>query len=318
MPKHEKNAEQHSNTGKPATGNASDNTVAERIRANFHQLTRAERQLANTMLENYPVSGLGSITALAETSDVSAPTIVRMAKKLGFRGFPQLQSQLRHEVEETISNPITRHNRWSEGAPDAHLINRFAEAVMQNLRQTLANLDPGEFDEACAMMGDLKHAVHVAGGRITGTLAEYLFRHLQMIRPGTTLVPSTDSHWPHYVLDMHDGDTLVLYDVRRYENNSVKLAEIAAERGVNPVYRPVGIAGRALCQIHVQLPDRGPVGLGFHSGDAGHYRNHDRAYPGIVMEEGAIAYPRTRGTVRPDGTVSPVQMTALCRPCPKA
>ncbi|MCB1449447.1 MAG: MurR/RpiR family transcriptional regulator [Nitratireductor sp.] len=233
MPKHEKNAEQHSNTGKPATGNASDNTVAERIRANFHQLTRAERQLANTMLENYPVSGLGSITALAETSDVSAPTIVRMAKKLGFRGFPQLQSQLRHEVEETISNPITRHNRWSEGAPDAHLINRFAEAVMQNLRQTLANLDPGEFDEACAMMGDLKHAVHVAGGRITGTLAEYLFRHLQMIRPGTTLVPSTDSHWPHYVLDMHDGDTLVLYDVRRYENNSVKLAEIAAERGVN-------------------------------------------------------------------------------------
>ena len=57
-----------------------DLTVAERIRDRFQELTRAERQLANAILANYPVSGLGSITALAETSGVSTPTAVRMAK----------------------------------------------------------------------------------------------------------------------------------------------------------------------------------------------------------------------------------------------
>lgn len=209
-----------------------DNTVAERIRVRFEHLTRAERQLANRILENYPVSGLGSITALAESSGVSAPTIVRMVKKLGFDGFRQLQLQLRSEVEDTLSNPITKHDRWIEGAPDTHLLNRFTDAVMENLRQTLSHLDPGEFDRACAMLADPKRTIFIAGGRITGTLAEYFFNHMQMIRPGVTLVPSGTGNWPHSVLDMAANDVLLIFDVRRYENTSLKMAELADGRGV--------------------------------------------------------------------------------------
>lgn len=214
---------------------AQDSTVAERIRGAFDDLTRAERQLANKILENYPVSGLGSVTTLAETSGVSSPTIVRMAKKLGFQGFPQLQAQLRSEVEETISNPITRHDRWNASAPDTHILNSFADAVMENLRQTLSNLDPIEFDHACGLLANPKARIFVAGGRITGTLAEYLFNHMQMIRKSVTLVPATASKWPHYVLDMEPGDVLAVFDIRRYENDLLKLAELATLRGVKVI-----------------------------------------------------------------------------------
>ena len=51
-----------------------DLTVAERMRSGFEELTRAERQLANAMLANYPVLGLDSITAVAQVSGVSTPT----------------------------------------------------------------------------------------------------------------------------------------------------------------------------------------------------------------------------------------------------
>ena len=43
--------------------------IAERLQAKVDSLTRAERQLADTMMENYPVSGLGSITTLAEKAN---------------------------------------------------------------------------------------------------------------------------------------------------------------------------------------------------------------------------------------------------------
>jgi DNA-binding MurR/RpiR family transcriptional regulator len=43
-------------------------TVAERLRGGFQELTRAERQLANALLDNYPILGLGSITAVAESA----------------------------------------------------------------------------------------------------------------------------------------------------------------------------------------------------------------------------------------------------------
>jgi DNA-binding MurR/RpiR family transcriptional regulator len=212
-----------------------DATVAERIHGRFGSLTRAERQLANAMLENYPVSGLGSITAIAETSGVSTPTVVRMAKKLGFSGFPDLQAALRAELEATISNPIAKHDRWDADAPDTHILNRFADMVMSNLRQTLRQLDPEDFDAVAALLSDRRRAVHVVGGRITRSLADYFFTHMQVIRRGMTLIASNSNIWPHYVLNMAKGDVLVAFDIRRYERDILKLAEMASSKGVTLV-----------------------------------------------------------------------------------
>lgn len=212
-----------------------DATVAERIHGRFGSLTRAERQLANAMLENYPVSGLGSITVIAEASGVSTPTVVRMAKKLGFSGFPDLQAALRAELEATISNPIAKHDRWAADAPDTHILNRFADMVMSNLRQTLRQLDPEDFDAVAALLSDRRRAVHVVGGRITRSLADYFFTHMQVIRRGMTLIASNSNIWPHYVLNMAKGDVLVAFDIRRYERDILKLAEMASSKGVTLV-----------------------------------------------------------------------------------
>jgi len=209
-----------------------DLTVAERIRSGFDNLTRAERQLANAMLENYPVSGLGSITVVAETSRVSTPTVVRMSKKLGFKGFPELQAALRSEVEATISNPIAKHDRWAEGAPETHILNRFADAVSENMRQTLRQLDPQEFNDVVKLLSDKNRAVHVVGGRLTRSLADYFFTHMQVIRDNLTLVASNSNTWPHYILNMKAGDVLVTFDIRRYERDVLRLAEMAKSKGV--------------------------------------------------------------------------------------
>ncbi len=216
-------------------GASQDLTVAERIRSRFDELTRAERQLANTIMDNYPVSGLGSITVIAEASQVSTPTVVRMAKKLGFRGFPDLQAALRSEVEATISNPISKHNRWAENAPDTHILNRFAESVMENMRQTLRQLDPDEFMAVAELLSDRDRAIHVVGGRITRSLADYFFTHMQVIRDDLTLIAANSNAWPHYVLNMKAGDVLVAFDIRRYERDIVTLAEMAKAHGVKLV-----------------------------------------------------------------------------------
>lgn len=211
---------------------AQDQTVAERIRSTFDRLTRAERQLANAMLANYPVSGLGSITAVAEASGVSTPTVARMAKKLGFAGYPHLQATLRAELKATISNPIAKHDRWAETAPDTHILNRFADAVMENLRQTLGQIAPDVFNAVAALLSDRERSIHVVGGRITRSLADYFFTHMQVIRNGVTLVASNSNTWPHYVLNMKAGDVLVAFDIRRYEHDILRLAEMAKSKDV--------------------------------------------------------------------------------------
>lgn len=208
----------------------SETTIEERIRGRFESLTRAERQLANSLLENYPVSGLSSITSVARKAGVSTPTVARMVQKLGFRGFPHFQDSLRSELGAKISSPLDKHDQWAENLPTTHILNRFTDAVIGNLRQTLSHIDPEDFDAVCASLADSSRALYLVGGRITRSLADYLFTHMQMLRPRVIHMTSNSNSWPHYMLDMAAGDVLVIFDMRRYENDLLKLARMARDR----------------------------------------------------------------------------------------
>ena len=206
-------------------------TVSDRSHQMLDKLTRAERQLALSVLENYPASGLGPLSALAKGADVSVPTVARMVQKLGYKGYPEFQAALREELTAKVKTPIAKHDTWAEAAPSEHILNRFTDAVIDNIRLTLSQIDPKAFDHACALMAEEDRHLYIVGGRITHTLAEYLFLHMQVIRPNVTHVQTTSNTWPHYLLNAKADDVFVIFDVRRYENNTLKLAELADERG---------------------------------------------------------------------------------------
>ena len=206
-------------------------TVAELLQSNFDNLTRAERQLSHSLMENYPVSGLGSITAVAQKASVSTPTVARMVQKIGFKGFPEFQAALRDEVEATISDPIAKHDTWADQAPNEHIVNKFTEAVIDNIRHSLGQLDIETFEKSCGLLADTNRSLFVVGGRITRAMADYFFLHMQVLRKDVTHIQSISNAWPHYLLDIKKDDVIVIFDVRRYENSTLKLAEMAAEAG---------------------------------------------------------------------------------------
>ena len=207
-----------------------EQSISDRIHGVLDALTRAERQLAQSVLENYPASGLGPLTALAKDAAVSVPTVARMVQKLGYKSYSEFQAALREELRAKVKTPIAKHDTWAEAAPSGHILNRFTDAVIDNIRLTLGQIDPDAFDHACDLMTNQDHHLYIVGGRITHTLAEYLFLHMQVIRPNVTHVQSTSNTWPHYLLNAKEGDVFVIFDVRRYENNTLKLAELAHQR----------------------------------------------------------------------------------------
>ena len=210
-------------------------TVEEQMRAAMADLTRAERQLATHILKNYPVAALGSITALAKASEVSTPTVVRLCQKLGYKGYPDYQSALRGEVEAMLVSPLAKHDRWAGGAPETHILNRFADAVVGNLQATLGQIDHAEFDAASALLADPGRAVYVIGGRITHAQADYFVTLMKVIRREVMLLSGLSNTWPPALLDMKAGDVLVVFDIRRYENSVLQLVELAVEQGAEVV-----------------------------------------------------------------------------------
>ena len=235
-------------------------TIMEHILERFEELTRAERKLANILLEDYPVSALGSITEIAIKADISTPTVARMISKLGFDGFPQFQQAIRTELKAKISNPIEKHDSWSQSAPDTHILNQFTETVSQNIRRTLGQTDPQEFDRIRDMMLCNEDHIYITGGRITHSIAEYFFTHLQMIRPNVTLLSTVSNGWSHQIIDMKKNDLLFIFDIRRYENNLLRLAQIAHDRKMKIILfsdqwsSPISKYAKHTFNCHIEVP----------------------------------------------------------------
>lgn len=212
-----------------------NSTVRELIRQHFQTLTQSERKFANALLENYPAAGLASITIVAGSAGVSTPTVARMVQKLGFKGYPQFHKALLSELEAKGLGPTQRRGNWSSEAPATHSLNRFSQAVTNNLEQTFANIETDKFDQAVKQLADTERRLYIVGGRITHALADYAFTHFQAVRPSVTYMTSSSGTWPHYVLDMQPGETLLMFDIRRYETNLLGLAELVIKRGVRIV-----------------------------------------------------------------------------------
>ena len=235
-------------------------SVEDQMRAALPDLTRAERQLATHILKNYPVAALGSITALAKASEVSTPTVVRLCQKLGYKGYPDYQSALRGEVEAMLVSPIAKHDRWAGGAPDTHILNRFADAVVGNLQATLGQIDHAEFDAAAALLADPRRAVYAIGGRITHAQADYFVTLMKVVRREVTLLSGLSNTWPPALLDMKRGDVLVVLDIRRYENSVLQLVELAVEQGAEVILitdrwvSPAAVHARHTLVAHIEAP----------------------------------------------------------------
>src|SRR2546428_11011561 len=86
-----------------------DHRVGELVRQRLDSLSPAERRLARALLASYPIAGLESVARFAERAGVSPPTVTRFITKLGFRGYPEFQEALRHEVHARVSSPLTRY-----------------------------------------------------------------------------------------------------------------------------------------------------------------------------------------------------------------
>lgn len=216
-------------------GTARDSRVGELVRQHLGSLSPAERKLARTLLASYPIAGLESVARFAERAQVSPPTVTRFITKLGFRGYPEFQEVLRHEVQARLSSPLARYRDEEPARAADSLLTDAVEISRRNLQATLELLSHHDFDEAVGLLADVRRKVLVLGGRVSAQLARYLAGQLNLLRPGTSLVDAHRSAPAQEVIDLRKGDVLVVFDFRRYQADTIESARVAAAQGCNVI-----------------------------------------------------------------------------------
>jgi DNA-binding MurR/RpiR family transcriptional regulator len=220
-------------------------------------MTENERRAAHRLLADYPMAGLDTVAGLGESAGVSAPTVLRMISKLGYASYGNFQKDLRTELAERLASPLMK---GGDAPPGSDHLGAFTKAVLDNIRDTAANIAADEFTAVVRLLSDPARQVQFLGGRFTDPLADYFVAHLRVVRSGVRHVGGGRAAWLDQLLDLGKRDIVVLFDIRRYSTDLAEYAAGAAKRGATIVLftdqwlSPISKMARHVLAAHVAVP----------------------------------------------------------------
>lgn len=202
--------------------------MADRVRAASATMTPAEHKIARILFASGMLAGLDTVASLAERAGVSGPTVIRLTTKLGFPSYGDFQRELRGELEERRNSPLSLFAKAppAEGDLLAKARDIFAAAIGSSFER----VSPAEFDACVEILGDARRRLFLTGGRFTQMYADMLYLHLFQIRPNVRTISGGLQTRADQMLEVGAKSVLMVFDVRRYQADTVSLARRAKER----------------------------------------------------------------------------------------
>jgi DNA-binding MurR/RpiR family transcriptional regulator len=204
-------------------------SIAVRLRDALAALPRGERSVARTLLNAYPIAGLGTLAELAARSGVSTPTVLRLLSRLGFEGYSDFQRALHIELSERLANV---YEDYRGDAFDERSIGAASLAhAATTLEATAKALTEEELGSAVRLLADPRLTVYAMGGAFSQPLALLLTLHLTVLRSRVQCLPHGSAEQVAALAQSGRRDVLVVYDFRRYSEAVLAVARHVAGRG---------------------------------------------------------------------------------------
>ncbi|QVQ35576.1 MurR/RpiR family transcriptional regulator [Pseudochrobactrum algeriensis] len=207
-------------------------SIAELITERIDSMPPGERNAAQTLIASYPMLGLKTVAEFSAQAGVSSPTILRFINRLGFQNYSDFQARLQDELAAQLQSPHNRNeNRQSQPDTDDPAV----EHSLENIRETFRHISEKQLSDIVTALASARGNIYLIGGRFTDPIAQYMAAHMTVIRPHVFHLSGQESAWRDRLLDMGKKDILIVFDIRRYQDSLLHLAETAKSRGVDIV-----------------------------------------------------------------------------------
>lgn len=201
--------------------------VAERIRERGADLTTAERRIAEVILEAPQSIGFGTVADLAMAAQVGAASVVRLATKLGFDGYSEMQQAVQDELLQQLRPAVERIRTADLGSRADH-----AAAELGNVQATLTSIDDTALALLVDRLADPDRSVAVLSSDASAGVARQFVDQVHQLRPDVTSLGGSDVEVRRDLALLAENSTLLVIDLRRYERWVLDAHQVAIERGI--------------------------------------------------------------------------------------
>lgn len=200
------------------------------ISENSSRLTTRQRDLVGFVLNNLRRTAFMNSLDLAREAGVSNSTVIRLAHRLGFSGFPALQKVLQRVVRGQLAS-LDRYEAASGEGGEESLSSRVLSLEHHVLTEMEQRLSRVALARAVDLLADSRH-VFVVGFLANACLAEYMAYFLGIMRQNVHLIRSLDRNTFSQLKDGERDAAAVVYSFPRYPARTQKLAETLNRSGI--------------------------------------------------------------------------------------
>lgn len=202
-----------------------------KLEARLEHFTPAERQIANYMLGNRSELPFETAASLAQKLGVSAVTVGRFCRQLGYSHFRAIKEELRKgqgAAPWLVGDQLTQ---FMDRYGDEDQLRRSLELEMAALVEVYGMVDTPPWKAATHLIVR-SELIQVAGFQTERGMALLLANLLQYVREGVQLVDMVAGNYADVFARQAKSRCLILLDMRRYSRQSVLLAEKAASESI--------------------------------------------------------------------------------------
>ncbi|MBF6606073.1 MAG: MurR/RpiR family transcriptional regulator [Chloroflexi bacterium] len=204
--------------------------LPERIRMNQDRLSPGQRRVARFCLSQPRSASELAAVRIGGMIGVSESTVVRLALRLGYVGFPELQQAIRETLKPGAGDDASAASTRQGATTTAAML----EADSRNLAEIAARLDPADVGRAVDLLADTR-TIYVVGFRTSFSVAYLASFLLQQIHPQTRLMDDSGGSLVNDVAAMGPGDTVVAIAFPRYVRKTIQVVEYAIAHGIRSI-----------------------------------------------------------------------------------
>lgn len=203
------------------------NTV-EIIKTALDDMTRSERQVASYYLSHPNDFAFCTLDEIAAKVDTSTTSVLRFCRRIGFKGYKDLQQAARQQISFQPQLP-DKFQRAMDRSDD--LLVCVVGRGIQCIQDTFQTLDKDQLNEAVCLLCKARN-VYTFGMRESYSLAHYGFTRLLSVRPGVELMQVGNNGQIETLLNLGKDDVCLVFLFHRYTQQTIRILELLAQQGV--------------------------------------------------------------------------------------
>ena len=203
------------------------------IQSQYTRFSKGQKLIAQYILKNYDTVEFMTACKIGEAVGVSESTVVRFANALGYSGYPKLQDALQEVIKNKLTT-VQRVDMVKEFNDDSAILKKIVKSDMDNIKDTLEEIDEKAFEEAANRILKAKR-IYIVGMRSSFTIAQYLGFYLGIILDSVHVIRTDMGDAFEQVVKINEDDVLIAISFPRYSKKSYQIVSYAKEKGAHIV-----------------------------------------------------------------------------------